>query len=81
MRESTMELCKSSVAILENTYSVDNSDESISLKGAIDYCYGYFTEMQEDTGRDKAVRFDGKAKVLKEIEKLIQESEYIKLEQ
>lgn len=59
---------------------IGDSDEPITLEDAVTYCYEEFEHLiQEVCGYSKACRFDGKRKVLKAIEREIQNSEDIVL--
>lgn len=80
LREDTMEAVMDAVYTLANNFlnPSDGSDEPISLKDAVDYCYREFEELlQQVSGYSKASRFDGKRKILRAIECEIQSCEYI----
>jgi hypothetical protein len=82
LREDTMQAVTDSVYTLANNFTnPDNgSDEPISLKDAVNYCYIEFEHIiQEVFGFSNACRFDGKRRVLNAIESEIKMNEDIVL--
>ena len=80
LRDDTMEAVVDAVYTLANNFlNPDNgSDEPITLKDAIEYCYQEFEHLiQHVWGYSKACRFDGKRKILKAIECEIQNCVHI----
>lgn len=58
--------------MLENIYLDNPDEEPITIEYAIQYCYDYFNEFQQDYLTPKTqVRFDGKQNIINEIRSLI----------
>lgn len=81
MRKQTLRQITSAVQELENSITHYGHLEGYTgtpIKVAIDYVYWTFTQNQDTTADfDRAVRFDGKAAIMAEIEKQIRASEVI----
>ena len=75
LRDDTMDAVIDAVYTLANnlTNPSDGSDEPITIKDAVEYCYIEFEHIIQDVwGFSNACRFDGKQKILRAIEAEIQ---------
>ena len=80
LRNDTMEAVTDAVYTLANNYlnPSDGSDDPISVKDAVEYCYREFESLIQNVwGYSKASRFDGKRKIIRAIECEIRNCEYI----
>ena len=80
LRDDTMETVIDAVYTLANNFlnPSDGSDEPITIKDAVEYCYQEFNSLIEQVyGHSRASRFDGKRKILHAIECEIRDCEYI----